>query len=315
MSQSPSGPQDPQQTPTALDPLTIPATDDIASDLPMLVERNERVRKFFFAEREYIKLILMGGAFILAGAMASPDMPRRTLIVLTFAATPWLYGWFNLPIRRLWNSFRNETMPFLLRDFGRWNYAFDGTHFPREALKKTGLITPTDLVAITDILTGERLGVPLQVAQIVTGTPARFGFYRPPVPTFQGFGGSVRLADLPTQHVLLMPNVLSEGVRRRLVGWTSKPAGIEGFSLWLPAGAVAAFPESLLTKLEALLAEAPHARFALYNGVLWFLIPSEDAQPFGRITSVSERLDDAVRYQKIRNSLASMFGLIDKIVC
>ncbi len=315
MSQSPSGPQDPQPTATVLDPLTIPATDDIASDLPMLLERNERIRKFFFAEREYIKLILMGGAFILAGAMASSDMPRRTLIILTFAATPWLYGWYNLPIRRLWNSFRNETMPFLLRDFGRWNYAIDGTHFPRDVLKKTGLITPTDLVVITDILTGERLGVPLQVAQIMTGTPARFGFYRPAKPTFQGFGGSVRLAGVPSQHLLLMPNSLTADLTLRLKGWTSKPAGLEGFSLWLPEGATASFPESLLSKLEPLLADVPQARFALYNGVLWFLIPSEDAQPFGRVVSVSERLDDAVRYQKIRNSLASMFGLIDKIVC
>jgi hypothetical protein len=171
------------------DPLAAAIPDDVAADLPTLMMRLERSRRFFYAEREYIKLILMGAAFVLAGLLASPDMPRRTFVVLTFFATPWLFGWYHLPARRLANVFRNETMPFLLRHFGRWNYALEGQHFAKKALKETGLIDPTDLIGVSDIITGERYGVPMQLALTTAWTPHRFGIYRPAKPNFRRLVG------------------------------------------------------------------------------------------------------------------------------
>lgn len=298
------------------DPLVAAIPDDVAADLPTLMMRLERSRKFFYAEREYIKLILMGAAFVLAGLLASPEMPRRTFIVLTFFATPWLFGWYNLPARRLANVFRNETMPFLLRHFGRWNYALDGQHFAKKALKETGLVEPTDLIGVSDIITGERYGVPMQLALTTAWTPHRFGIYRPAKPNFGGWSVSMRLASMPAMPLLILPQDQRPlGAVRQ--SWVVASQIAPGYQLWCAPEhkepALHALPVDLATRLVGVMVGYSGVRIAFTGEMMWVLVPGQ-LNAFNGVKNLTDRLDDPSLYDNARQNLSAMFTVVDKLV-
>ena len=298
-------------SPKASIALAAVTDEDIAPDLPSLMERVARARKFLFAEREYIKLILLGGFFIFSGSIFSQTFPWHMYAVFIVIITPWLYGWLASPGYRLANAFRNETMPYLLRDYGRWNYALGGSHFSREELRQTGILEPNARLDITSIITGERQGVALQMASLVAFPHPRFGFYYRGGPMFKGWVANIRLPDLPQMRMLLLP----QGIKPpspQMAGWT--PAGIGNtYTLWVPPGQRAELPPLLTERLVPLMQEEVGLRFALYNGVLWALFPGELAG-FNLVSSFNVRVNEPEIYQKARLLLASMFTKVDRIL-
>lgn len=285
--------------------------EDIASDLAMLMERLERARKSLSAEREYIKLILMGFWFVLFGAVSTPGFPWQLIFAIGLLATPWLLGWYNLPRLRLSNAFLSETLPFLLRDYGRWNYALSGTHFSRQVFRKLGFIRADDEVNVHSIITGERYGVPLQIAVVETWPHPRFGFYRGHKPSFTGWTASIRLAELPSERVLILPN----GRRPRdpsAAGWQVAPLS-HSHQLWQPSGSAVILPQTLQARLIQIMVANPQALFAIAEGNLWVIMP-DDGKRFQIATSFNVPLNEQAPYTQARGQLAEIFKVVDMVV-
>ena len=288
------------------------ATDDeIAHDLPALMERMERVRKHLVAEREYIKLILLGGSFIVFGTLSSRSFPWGAYLTAAILLLPLLFGWYNLPRLRLANAFRNETLPFLLRDYGRWNYALEGSHFAREELAQSGLFGANDGASVTNIITGERYGVPLQMAALSVWPVARFGFFRGVKDVFTGWCANIRLPGLPEGKVQILPNGLKPlGVQ--CAEWVARPFNAS-HQLWMARGDAIELPASLQAKLLQLIIKEPGSRFALSGSTLWVLIPGAFNR-FNRATGFDVALNEPAPYNATRAELAEMFNVIDIIV-
>ncbi len=298
-------------SPKARVALAAVTDEDIAPDLPTLMERMERARKFLFVEREYIKLILLGGFFVFSGSIFSRSFPWHMYAVAIVIVTPWLYGWLASPGHRLANAFRNETLPYLLRDYGRWNYALVGSHFSREELNQTGLLYPNSRFDISSIITGERQGVALQMASLNAWARPRFGFYYRGGPLFTGWVANIRLPDLPQIRMLLLPQGMKPPAPQ-MAGWT--PAGIgHSYTLWVPPGQRAELPALLTERLIPLMQENVGLRFALSDGVLWAMFPG-DMTGFNLVRSFSVHVNEPEIYQKARELLASMFAKIDRIL-
>lgn len=299
-------------TPVADSPQT---GDGIAPDLTTLMERLERVRKYLRVEREYIKLVLIGGWFILMGAILTPGFPWRLIFMLALATTPFLLGWYNLPLLRLANAFRNETLPFLLRDYGRWNYALNGAHFSRDLLKRTGLVNPSDVVTASSIMTGERFGVPLQIAVVSAWPKPKFRIYRGTKANFEGWAVNIRLPDLPLTPCVILPNG-HKPPAALCAGWTAQPL-TPHHQLFAPPPATGepatALPAPLLARLLHVMLERPQARYALLDGILWILVP-EDKPVFHEARSFADPLYEPAPYERTRGTLAHMFKLLDAIV-
>lgn len=288
------------------------ATDDeIAHDLPALMERMERVRKHLLIEREYIKLTMFGGAFIIFGTISSRAFPWPTYLSLVVLLLPLLFGWYNLPRYRLANAFRNETLPFLLRDYGRWNYAFEGPHFSRDELQKTGLFGLNDGAGVTNIITGERYGVPLQLAVLSVWPVARFGFFRGNRPVFEGWVANIRLPDLPKGRLQILPNGLKP-LGPDCADWVARPFSAS-HQIWSARAEQADLAASLQAKILQLIIKAPGSRFAVSGGVLWVLVPG-DGSRFNRATDFKVMLNEPGPYHQTRSELADMFACLDVIV-
>lgn len=284
---------------------------DIAPDLATLMERMERARKFLFVEREYIKLILLGGFFIFSGSIFSQTFPWHMYAVFIVIITPWLYGWLASPSYRLSYAFRNETLPYLLRDYGRWNYALVGSHFSREALSQTGMIAPDARFDITSIITGERQGVALQMASLGAWARPRFGFYYRGGPLFKGWVASIRLPDMPQSRILILPQGLKPPARQ-MAGWTPSAIG-SSYTLWVPPGQWAELPQVLTERLVPLMRDHAGLRFALCDGILWAMFPG-DMNLFNLVRSFDVRVNEPEIYHKARGFLADMFSKIDRIL-
>lgn len=287
------------------------AGDDIASDLAMLMERLERARKFLIAEREYIKLVLMGGLFILFGAVLTPGFPWFILFPLSLLATPWLSAWYNLPRIRLSNAFLNESMPFLLRDYGRWNYALSGTHFPRDLFRKLGFVRADDGVRVNSIMTGERYGVPLQIAVLESWPHVRFGFYRGHKASFSGWVSCVRLNNLPAERVLILPN----GTRPQdpsALGWQVSALS-PTHQLWQSGTTAPVIPQALMARLVQVMVAQPKVAFALAESALWVMVP-DTGKRFQIVTSLDLALNESAPFNQTRTQLAEIFTLLDLLV-
>jgi hypothetical protein len=285
--------------------------DDIAPDLSALMERMERVRKFMLVEREYIKLVLIGMWFVLFGAILTPGFPWRAFLVLGMAATPWLFGWYNLPRLRLANAFRNETLPFLLRDYGRWNYALAGTHFSRDALKRTGFLYPTDAIGVHSIITGERYGVPVQFAVLSSWPHPRFGIYRGRKANFSGWGANIRLPDLPQAQFLVLPS--GQAPRDPACkSWISAPL-TPSHTLFSPRQDGTALPPKLLARLMQIMVETPQSAFAVHDGILWVFATGSDTR-FNEGGTLYSPLNEPAPYERVRGQLAEIFKVIDRLV-
>ncbi len=312
MTTPPSSPSPPPSPAVADAPQT---GDGIAPDLATLMERLERVRKYLRVEREYIKLVLLGGWFILMGAILTPGFPWRLLFLLALVTTPFLVGWYNLPLLRLANAFRNETLPFLLRDYGRWNYALSGAHFSRDLFKRTGLVHPTDIVTISNIMTGERFGVPLQIATVSAWPQPRFRIYRGKKANFDGWTVNIRLPDLPLTPCLILPND-TPPLAPFCADWAAQPLTPHHRILSPPpaaGGPATALPAPLLARLLHVMREHPTARYALLDGILWLMVPAESPL-FSEAKSFTQPLYEAAPYERTRTTLANIFKLIDSVV-
>ncbi len=285
--------------------------DEIAPDLPTLMERMERTRKFLRIEREYIKMTVIGVAFVIGGTMFQYSWLWRLYLVLFLLLTPWAYGWLTLPRLRLANAFRNETMPFLLRDYGRWNYAHEGSHFPREEFFRTGFLNPDEGISITSIMTGERYGVPLQLAIVAAWKPPLFGIYRGNKPIFAGWVSSIRLPSLPGSALLILPKDTKP--RAPLCANWQTHAFSPTHQLWAPAGMATDLPPDLIAHLMPVLATVPGCQVGLSGGVLWLLAPG-DGERFNLAQDFTVALNEPAPYQKARAQLAELFAVVDKIV-
>jgi hypothetical protein len=275
------------------------------------MERLERARKFLIAEREYIKLILLGLAFVAGGTMFSYPWIWRVYLPIALIATPFLYGWLRLPSVRLANAFRNETMPFLLRDYGRWNYAHEGPHFSREAFFRIGFLDLTDGVAVSSIITGERYGVPLQFGILSAWRHPMFGIYRGSKPTFAGWCANIRLPELLDSHVLILPTD-QRPPDPAYKSWTAK-ALTPTHQLWSAADAATSLPQALLSRLLPCMVAEPKSRYGLRDGVLWVLVPG-DGERFNVAAELNVAMNEPAPYHKARAQLAEVFAVLDKIV-
>lgn len=288
------------------------ATDDeIAPDLPSLMERMERARKHLLAEREYIKLIIIGGSFVVFGMLTSKTFPWPAYLTAALLLIPLLFGWYNLPRLRLANAFRNETLPFLLRDYGRWNYALEGAHFSREELAHSGLFGPNDGVGVNSIITGERFGVPLQMAVISVWPIARFGYFRGLRDIFTGWCANIRLPGLPQGKFQILPNGV-QPLGTECKDWVARPFSAS-HQLWTARTAAVEIANSLQAKLLQIIIKAPGARFAIAGGMLWVLVPA-NLDRFHRAGSFNVMLNEPGPYHKTRAELAEMFELVDVVV-
>lgn len=285
--------------------------EDIATDLAMLMERLERARKFLSAEREYIKMILLGCWFVLFGAVLTPGFPWFILFPLALLATPWLVAWYNLPRIRLSNAFLNESMPFLLRDYGRWNYALSGTHFSREAFRRLGFLRTDDGIRVHSIITGERCGVPLQLAVLESWPQARFGFYRGHKPSFTGWVASIRVPDLPLERVLVLPNG-SRPQDPAAAGWQVSALS-PTHQLWQPSGSSVVLPQTVQARLMQIMVLHPQAVFAMSEGNLWVVMP-DNGKRFQIVTSLHIGLNEQAPYVQVRQQLAELFKVVDAVV-
>ncbi len=285
--------------------------DEIAPDLPSLMERMERARKHLFAEREYIKLIIIGGGFIVFGTLTSRTFPWAAYVTVAILLLPLLFGWYNLPRYRLANAFRNETLPFLLRDYGRWNYALEGAHFSREELGQSGLFGQNDGVGVNSIITGERYGVPLQMAVLSVWPVARFGYFRGMKDVFTGWAANIRLPGLPQGKLQILPNGVNP-LGAECKDWVARPFSAS-HQVWSARGATIEIENTLQAKLLQLIIKAPGSRFAIATGMLWVLVPAA-LDRFHRATDFSVMLNEPAPYHKTRAELAEMFELIDVIV-
>lgn len=291
---------------------SVAVTDDeIAHDLPALMERMERARKHLLVEREYIKLILIGGTFVVFGTVFSNTFPWTAYLTAAVLLLPLLFGWYNLPRFRLANAFRNETMPFLLRDYGRWNYALEGGHFSREELAQTGLFGKNHGAGISSIMTGERYGVPLQMAVISVWPVARFGYFRGLKDVFTGWVANIRLPGLPQGKLQILPNDVKP-LGDACKDWTAKPFSAS-HQLWAAPNDPVALDTTLQAKLLQVILKAPGSRFAVSAGILWVLVPGDGGR-FHRAHDFSVSLNEPGPYQQTRAELAEMFGLLDGIV-
>lgn len=288
------------------------ATDDeIAHDLPALMERMERVRKHLLVEREYIKLTMFGGGFIVFGTLTSQTFAWTAWLSLTVLLLPFLFGWYNLPRYRLANAFRNETLPFLLRDYGRWNYAFEGMHFRRDELQQAGLFGRNDGTGISNIITGERYGVPLQMAVLSVWPVARFGFFRGLKPVFNGWIANIRLPGLPQGKLQILPNGLKP-LGAGCAEWVARPFSAS-HQVWAARGDQIDLSSGLQAKLLQLIIKAPGSWFAVSGGILWLLVPG-DTTRFNRATDFKVMLNEPAPYHKTRAELAEMLEIVDIIV-
>lgn len=291
---------------------SVAVTDaEIAADLPALMERMERARKHLLVEREYIKLILIGGGFVAFGTIFSSTFPWPAFLTVAVLLLPLLLGWYNLPRFRLANAFRNETLPFLLRDYGRWNYALEGGHFSREELAKASLFGKNDGAAISSIITGERYGIPLQMAVISVWPVARFGYFRGLKDVFTGWIANIRLANLPSGNLQILPNGVKP-LGEKCKDWAFKPFSAS-HQVWAAPGDPVALDTALQAKLLQVIIKAPGSRFALSAGMLWILVPG-DGSRFHRATDFNIMLNEPTPYQRTRTELAEMFELLDVIV-
>lgn len=287
------------------------ANDEIAADLPSLMERLERVRKHLLAEREYIKLVLVGGVFVLVGVVTSHTFPWPAYLAAAFLLLPLLFGWYNLPRLRLANAFRNETMPFLLRDYGRWNYALEGPHFSRDSLIKTGLLKAGHSMNISSIITGERCGVPLQFAVLSVWPAAKFGLFHGTRDVFSGWVANIRIPGLAHDTVQILPSGLRPDISQG-GQWDAHPFS-PTHQIWLLQGSSNSLPVALQNRLLQVILKAQDCRFALSAGVLWLLVPS-DINRFNHAASMSVSLNEGAPYFKARKELAEMFDLVDVMV-
>lgn len=285
--------------------------DNIAPDLATLMERMERARKFLRVEREYIKLVLLGFGFLAGGTLYNNMWAWRIYLPLTLIFTPFVYAWLNLPKLRLANAFRNEAMPFLLRDYGRWNYAHEGAHFSRDAFFKVGFLDHTDGVAVSSISTGERYGVPLQFAVVSAWRHPMFGIYRGSKPNFAGWAANIRLPELPSGHALILPNG-KKPLGQGCAGWTSV-ALTPSHMLWHAPDAPVVLPAPLVSRLLTCMIEQPLSQFGLVDGVLWVLVPG-DGERFNLAQDFTVPLNESAPYNKARAQLAEIFAVLDKVV-
>lgn len=291
---------------------TAAVTDDeIAPDLSTLMERMVRVRKFLYIEREYIKMILMGIGFFVIGSAFSNMLPWMFYMGITLMATPWLFAWYNLPLAKLANAFRNEVLPFLLRDYGRWNYTVQGTHFSAKQFVETGLIHNVDLIGISNIMTGERFGVPLQMAVLYLWPRPRFGLYRGSKPLFSGWCASIRLPELPAVRCLILPTE-EKPADPALAGWTAVPV-MPTHQLWVPPGQKPELPAPLVARLLKISSKNAKARFAISDSVLWLMVPSAQWR-FDIVRDFKIDLSEMAPYQRARTELAEMFEAVDAMV-
>lgn len=288
------------------------ATDDeIAPDLPTLMERMERVRKHLSIEREYIKLVLLGGGFIVFGTLTSRAFPWQAYLSATVLLLPLLFGWYNIPRLRLANAFRNETLPFLLRDYGRWNYTLEGTHFSREALSRSNLFHANHGVGVNNIITGERYGVPLQMAALSVWPVARFGYFRGVKDVFTGWCANIRLPELPQGKLQILPNG-QKPQGPECAAWAARPFS-SSHQIWMAPATPMDIPQQLQAKILQLIIKSPGAWFAISDGILWMLVPAPFNR-FNRALSFDAPLNEPGPYNQTRAELAEMFELIDVIV-
>lgn len=285
--------------------------DEIAPDLLTLMERIERSRKFLSIESEYIKLIMIGFAFVGGAALIQHTWLFRAFILFIIFVTPWAHAWLRLPTVRLTNAFRNEVLPFLLRDYGRWNYAVEGRHFSNNEFFRLGFADPTDGLKVTSVITGERFGVPLQMAVVGLWRAPAFFFFRGHKAILAGWAANIRLPGLQVQDMLIIP--VGEKPRDpRMNGWSAHPYS-PTHQLWVPAGGKPEVPLDLSRRLMAVMASEPLVRFAFAAGVLWLMVPGNDRR-FELATDLKQPLNEPTVYQTARTQLADMFTVIDKIV-
>lgn len=291
----------------------LPQTGDaIAPDLMTLMERMERARKFLRVEQEYIRLVLVGGMFILFGTILTPDFPWRMFFVLALILTPILFGWFNMPLLRLNNTFKNETLPFLLREYGRWNYALHGTHFPREPFRRTGLLDPTDQTGVANIITGERFGIPMQLATISSWPKTKYRIYRGKKANFEGWVGSIRLNTPPEGSAVILPHPLKPQGEAAQQEWTVTPLSTT-HQIFSAKNNEPHFTQNFLNSINNIIHTHPQARFAFTDKTLWVMVPAD--HPYflvGRSFHVA--LNEPTLYEKARVDLAGMFATVDQFV-
>jgi hypothetical protein len=305
---------EPQPTSSAKPPVFYHAAvdDEIAPDLPTLMERIERARKFLRIESEYIKLIIIGLAFVIGAAVIQHTWLFRSFVLLVIFLTPWAHAWLRLPVVRLANTFRNEVLPFLLRDYGRWNYAIEGRHFSNNEFFRLGFADPTDGLRVTSVITGERFGVPLQMAVIGLWRAPAFFFFRGHKAILAGWAANIRLPGLQVQDMLIIP--LGEKPRDpRMAGWSAHPYS-PTHQIWVPAGGKPEVPLDLSRRLMSVMADAPLVRFAFAAGVLWLMVPGDNDRRFELIDKLSQTVNEPDLYQTARTQLAEMFAVIDKVV-
>lgn len=293
--------------------------DGIAPDLVTLIERVERMRKHLRVEREYIRLILVGGWFILFGTILTPDFPWRLMFLLALMVSPFLFAWYSMPLGRLSTAFRNEVLPFLLRDFGKWNYSHAGTHFSKSQFRATRLVGGRDVVGVSSIMTGERYGVPLQMAILSVWPETKFKIYRGHKALFEGWVANIRLPDAPQGQWIILPKdqELDASLRGIWKGSSLTPT----HNLFLPPDAQdqadtagkTGVPEEISKRILHCMRTYPQSRYAMAEGILWVMIPTKDLF-FRDIPSFQVALNNPAPYEEARENLASMFSTVDGIV-
>ena len=161
-----------------------------------LMTRLERARKRFQQERDYIRLTLFGGGFIMVGATLS-GLPVLTVLLLGLIAMPYAFTWYNLPKIRLQNGFCNEVLPFLLQPYGEWRYALAGPDFPHQLVFASGFVAPGQRLRAVDVITGEHNGTPVVLASISLWDKPFLGLIPRKVPVFSGWAAVMRPSGLP----------------------------------------------------------------------------------------------------------------------